>query len=137
MKNELYVKDRLFKRNMPKGQVFRKPGLTIPGQDITPAEMVRQFVVNKADGSRANSIFYSDINYHQYMQMDEMEKQDHLRRIKQTIEENKTIISDYKRDYQEQQKILQESERAEATSESKNKAATKTNDDASNATTNK
>jgi len=87
MKNKLIVRDRLTRKpSVFKGEVNTKRSVTIPGQDITPSEIMRLYARERPKP------FYSDLNLHEIRSMNIMDKMDFLRNLEQESAQNREIL---------------------------------------------
>lgn len=113
MKNKPIVKDRLFSRLLQKGQLFKKPSVTIPGQALSPQEIMKLYVKNR-DNIKPQ---FSDQNFDSFNKMDQFEKMDLSKKLSKDINDLSDIL-------QKQKKHV--------TQNSEQKTTTTTNDDDEN-----
>ena len=73
------IKQRMQASQQFVGQSFTKKTSTIPGQDLTPQEILRQFTKS---GQLGKEYYFSD-NISQFEKMDILEKLDYLRDLQQ------------------------------------------------------
>lgn len=78
--NKKFVNDRLFKRQEFKGQLFPKPSLTIPGQDLTPQEIMKLYVISKDKIKKV----YTDTHLARLENMSKIERTELLHEVKET-----------------------------------------------------
>lgn len=82
----LKIRDRIARRPSPhRGYVFKGKSLTIPGQDLTVQEILRNFVQKNPLGSESNSGYFNDVELDKYRRMDEMERLDIIREKRNEI----------------------------------------------------
>ena len=73
------IKQRMQASQQFEGQSFSKKSSTIPGQDLTPQEILRQFTKS---GQLGKELYFND-NISQFDKMDILEKLDYLRDLKE------------------------------------------------------
>lgn len=80
---KIIIRDRLTRKPAPhKGMIFKKKSRTIPGQDLTPTEILRNFVTKRnlvVPGSENSSGYFDDMELDHYRKMDEMDRIDMIR----------------------------------------------------------
>lgn len=86
---KLIVRDRIKRKPSPhKGYVFKGKSMTIPGQNLTPAEILRNFVTKTpVVGSDPSSGYFDNLDLESYRRMDEMDRIDMIRAKRSEVEE--------------------------------------------------
>jgi hypothetical protein len=101
--------------NQPKempGLFTYKKSVTIPGQDFTPQEILRNFT----QGRHLPHSIFTDIPVDSFTKMNIQEKMDHLRSLSATNKEQKTQVQNQLKKLQEKQnKEIQQKQQEELT----------------------
>lgn len=106
---KLQIRDNHFRRPKPHvGYKFKGKSMTIPGQELTPQEILRNFVQKRMpDGSLSNSGYFEDLELDQFGRMDEMDRLDLIReKRKETEALREDLRKLTKAEYEKQQEKI-------------------------------